>query len=94
MWGRNLCRSTLPFYSVERFGADQLLDKALKSVRELPEHEQEEIARLMLQYAGQDEPEAIDPEHLASVLEGLEQAKRGEFSSDADVAAAFARFGP
>jgi hypothetical protein len=71
---------------------NQLLDKALKAVRELPEHEQDEIARLMLQYAGQDEPEEIDPEHLPSVLRGLEEAERGEFATDADVAAAFARF--
>lgn len=71
---------------------NQLLDKALKAIRELPEHEQEEIARLMLQYAGQDEPEDIDPAHLASVLRGLEQAERGEFATEAEVTAAFARF--
>ncbi len=72
---------------------NQLLDKALKAVRQLPEPEQEEIARLMLDLAAQQgEPEDIDPEHLPSVLRGLEQAKRGEFATEAEVAAAFARF--
>jgi hypothetical protein len=73
---------------------NQLLDKALQAVRELPEDQQDEIARLMLHYAGQDEPEEIDPEHLPSVLEGLEQARRREVASDEEVAAAFRRFGP
>ncbi len=39
------------------------------------------------------EPEEIDTEHLPDVLEGLEQARRGEFATDAEVEAAFRRFG-
>ena len=73
---------------------NQLLDKALKAVRELPDHEQDEIAALMLELAGRGEPEEIDPGHMASVRRGLDQAKRGEFASDAEVATAFARFRP
>jgi hypothetical protein len=38
--------------------------------------------------------EELDPAHLADVLESLAQAKRGEFASDAQVEAAFRRFGP
>jgi predicted transcriptional regulator len=38
------------------------------------------------------EPEEIDPAHLLGVLEGLAEAKRGEFSSDEEVKAAFQRF--
>jgi hypothetical protein len=39
-----------------------------------------------------DEPEEIDPAHLADVLEGLAQAKRREFATDAEIEAAFRRF--
>ena len=40
----------------------------------------------MLTLAGEnDPPEDIDPEHLAGVLEGLAQARRGEFATDAEV---------
>jgi len=38
------------------------------------------------------EPEPVDPAHLPAVLEGLAQAKRREFASDAEVEAAFRRF--
>ena len=38
------------------------------------------------------EPEEIDAAHLPAVLEGLAQAKRRQFASDAGVEAAFRRF--
>ncbi len=37
-------------------------------------------------------PEPIDPAHLADVLEGLAQAKRRQFATDAEIEAAFRRF--
>lgn len=71
----------------------KLLDKALEAVRRLPEHEQDEIARTILHLAsGDGEPEPIDPAHLTAVLNGLAQARRREFSTDAEVEAAFRRF--
>lgn len=71
----------------------KLLEKALQAVRLLPPENQDEIARAMLNLAGQSsEPEEIDPAHLTDVLEGLAQAKRREFASDAEVEAAFRRF--
>ena len=39
-----------------------------------------------------DEPEKIDPAHLPDVLEGLAQARRREFATDAEIDAAFRRF--
>jgi len=69
------------------------LDKALETVRLLPTESQDEIARAMLHLAsGGGEPEQIDLEHLPAVLEGLAQAKRREFATDAEVEAAFRRF--
>jgi predicted transcriptional regulator len=38
------------------------------------------------------EPEEIDPAHLSDVLEGLAQARRGEFAIDEEVEAALRRF--
>jgi hypothetical protein len=71
----------------------KLLEKALEAVRRLPPRSQDEIARAMLTLAGDErEPEAIDPEHLPAVLEGLAQAKRRQFATDEDVEAAFRRF--
>lgn len=72
----------------------KLLQKALEAVRLLPPENQDEIARAMLSLAGDDSaPEEIDPAHLSDVLESLAQAKRNEFASDAEVEAAFRRFG-
>lgn len=71
----------------------KLLQKALEAVQLLPPENQDEIARAMLALAGDDsEQEEIDPAHVADVLEGLAQAKRGEFATDAEVEAAFRRF--
>ena len=47
----------------------------------------------MLTLSGHEgEPEEIDSTHLAAVLEGLAQAKRRQFATDAEVEAAFRRF--
>ena len=71
----------------------KLLEQALEAVRRLSPEEQNEIARAMLALAGEEgEPEPIDPAHLPDVLEGLAQAKRRQFASDAEVEAAFRRF--
>jgi hypothetical protein len=71
----------------------KLLEKAVDEVRKLPNGSQDEIARAMLQLASQEgEPEAIDPRDLPAVLNGLAQAERREFATDAEVEAAFRRF--
>jgi len=73
----------------------KLLHKALDAVRRLPPDHQDEIARAMLVLAGvEGELEEIDPAHLPDVLEGLAQAKRRQFATDAEVEAAFRRFDP
>ena len=70
------------------------MKKAVEEVRKLPNGSQDEIARAMLQLASQDgQPEAIDPRDLPAVLNGLAQAKRREFATDAEVDAAFRCFG-
>jgi hypothetical protein len=72
----------------------KLLEKAVDAVRRLSPDNQDEIARAMLALVGEDEaPEDIDPEHLADVVESLAQARRGEFATDAEMAATFRLFG-
>ncbi len=71
----------------------KLLEKALEAVRLLSPDDQDQIALAMLTLTGkQGEPEEVDPAHLAAVLEGLAQAKRGQFATATDVEAAFRRF--
>jgi hypothetical protein len=71
----------------------KLLEKALEVVRRLPPERQDEIALVMLSFAGgEGGPEEIDPAHLTAVLEGLAQATRRRFASEAEVEAAFRRF--
>jgi hypothetical protein len=71
----------------------KLLQQALEAVSRLSPDSQDEIARAMLHLAGNDnEPEDIDAAHLPAVLEGLAQADRREFATDAEIEAALRRF--
>ncbi|MGE5271341.1 MAG: hypothetical protein ACM3JG_16895 [Thiohalocapsa sp.] len=71
----------------------KLLEQALEAVRRLPPESQDEIARAMLHLAdGEAAPEPVAAEHLNAVLEGLAQAQRREFVTDAEVEKAFRRF--
>ena len=70
-----------------------LLERALEAVRRLPPDSKDEIAHAMLRLAANNgDRENIDAVHLQAVLEGLSQAKRRQFSSDAEVEAALRRF--
>jgi hypothetical protein len=71
----------------------ELLQKALEAVRLLSPDDQDQIALAMLNLtANQGDPEEVDPAHLPAVLEGLAQAKRGQFATAAEVETAFRRF--
>ncbi|HEY7297346.1 MAG TPA: hypothetical protein VH684_05350 [Xanthobacteraceae bacterium] len=52
----------------------KLLEMAFEAVRQLPPESQDEIARAILNLAGEFEPEKIDPAQLPDVLESLAQA--------------------
>ncbi len=71
----------------------ELLKRAVDAVSRLPPEAQDEIARAILELAGNEgEPEPIDPADLSVVLEGPAQADRRESATDAEVEAAFRRF--
>lgn len=72
----------------------KMLEEAINKVRELPEAEQDEAAEMLLSVASKTgEPVHLDDETRAAVREGREQARRGEFVSDEDMAAFFKRHG-
>lgn len=72
----------------------KLLEDAIKKVRELPESEQDEAAEMLLSVASRREQAIrLDEDTRAAVEEGQQQARRGEFVSDNDMAAFFKRHG-
>jgi ABC-type nitrate/sulfonate/bicarbonate transport system substrate-binding protein len=61
------------------------LEQAIQKVRALPEEKQQLAAELLEELAADLEPYILSPEELEAVRQGLEQANRGEFASDAEV---------
>jgi len=70
-----------------------LMEKALATVQSWPEARQDEAAKflLALDRLGTDVYRA-EADELQTIDEALAQVGRGEFASEAEVAAAFARF--
>ena len=72
----------------------KLLEQAIAKVRELPEADQDEAAELLLSVVSKfREPVRLDDETRAAIREGSEQARRGEFVSDEEMAEFFKRHG-
>jgi hypothetical protein len=72
----------------------KLLDRAVEAARNLPPDTQDEIARLVLQLAGDEEPpRALTPEERAAIASSKEAAARGEFATDEQVRAAWTKHG-
>ena len=71
-----------------------LLDRAIAAARRLPPEAQDDIARSVLFLAGEEaEPVQLTDEEEASMAESMAQAARGEFATDEEVAAVFAKHG-
>jgi hypothetical protein len=72
----------------------KLLEKAISEVRELPEADQDSIAVMLLSMTS-DEPQIdpVDDATRAAILEGLAQARRGEFVPDEEIEALWKRHG-
>jgi hypothetical protein len=65
-----------------------LLEKAIVAVRGLSPDAQDELARIMLQLTGEEQPIIeLSPEEHASFDESFGQAERGEFASDDEIRA-------
>jgi hypothetical protein len=71
----------------------KLLDQAIEAARALPPEMQDEIARAILRLAGDDEPlYELAPEEEADLAYSLAQMERGEFASEEQVKAVWARY--
>jgi hypothetical protein len=72
----------------------KLLDQAVEAVRALPPEVQDDLARILLQLAGSDtEPVALSAEERAALARSKAAAERGEFASDEQVRATWAKHG-
>lgn len=72
----------------------ELLERALERVRALPPEAQDDMARVLLSLAGDDEPVfALTPEEEASFANSRAQAARREFATDEQVQAIWAKHG-
>lgn len=66
------------------------LDQAIEKIRQLPDAEQDEAAEMLLSVASRRfGPVRLDDATRAAIREGREQARRGEFASDEEMAALF-----
>jgi predicted transcriptional regulator len=72
----------------------KILEDAIEKVRRLPEDRQVHVAEVLEQIASAGSGLFVVPdEHRAAVLEGLEEAERGEFMSDHEMAALWKKCG-
>ena len=72
----------------------QLLDQAVAAARTLPEEAQDDIARIVLRLTGADEaPVLLSPEEGAAIAASKAAAERGEFATDAEIEAVWAKHG-
>jgi predicted transcriptional regulator len=72
----------------------KVLEDAIEKVKRLPEERQAYVAEVLEQVAAAGSDLFIVPEeHRAAVLEGLEQAERGEFMNDDEMAALWKKSG-
>lgn len=72
----------------------KLLERAIERVRTLPPETQDDLARVLLRLAGEDEPVyRLSPEEEASLDQARAESARGEFASDEAVRAVWAKHG-
>ena len=77
-----------------RFDMTTLLEHAIDTIRALPSAQQDTLARILLQFAGKDQPPVrLTAAEAASFGESFAQADRGEFASDEQVRAIWAKHG-
>ena len=73
----------------------KLLDQALEAARNLPPDAQDDIARVVLRLAGADDepPVPLTREEQTAIAASKAAAARGEFASDEQVRAVWAKHG-
>jgi hypothetical protein len=73
----------------------KLLDKAFEAARSLPPETQDDIARVVLELAGDDPASlvALLPEERAAIAASKAAAARGEFATQEQVRAVWSKYG-
>ena len=73
----------------------KLLDEAVEAVRRLPSDDQDDIARAIMQLAGSDlaAPVVLSPKEREAIARSKAAAERGEFATDEQVRAVWAKHG-
>jgi predicted transcriptional regulator len=73
----------------------RLLERAVKVARALPEESQDDIARIILELSGADDeaPIPLTREEQAAISASKAAAARGEFATDEEVRAVWAKHG-
>jgi hypothetical protein len=73
----------------------KLLDQAIEAARQLTPGEQDDIARAILQLAGAGEtsPVPLTPQEREALAKSKAAAARGEFATDEEVRAVWAKHG-
>jgi predicted transcriptional regulator len=72
----------------------ELLEIAVAATRALPPEMQDDIARIMLTFVSEDHSVVeLSADDKASLAESLAQAERGEFATDEQVRAVWAKHG-
>ncbi|TFF25652.1 hypothetical protein E3C22_05185 [Jiella endophytica] len=72
----------------------KLLDRAFDRIRALPEEAQDVLAHELLQMTGEEQPvHRLAPDEKASMAASMEEAARGQFASDGEVRAVWAKHG-
>ena len=69
------------------------LEKAVAAVSALPDDQQDEAAFILLQFAGIEPPFALSAEDETELEASLAEEARGEFATDEDVRAMWAKYG-
>jgi hypothetical protein len=70
-----------------------LLDQGIQAVRELPTERQDMAGELLLTLAATAPQYELTAEQLEDLKLAIEQADRGEFASDQEIAATWKKFG-
>ena len=66
----------------------RLLDQAVATVAQLPHEQQDALARVLLQLAGQEQPPyLLTPEEEADLDASIAAESRGEFATDDEIRA-------
>ena len=72
----------------------RLLEQAVETVSALPDDEQDELARVLLQLAGIEQPPyVLTPEEKADIDASMAEAEHGEFATDDEIRAIWAKHG-